>query len=111
MEEEEAMLDQMTIDRVIPAEVPGAQDHLFKSENPGFYRFNGLHVIESCNGWFSFEMEVDRGAPANLLVETWGRFRGPREFRVKSNGTTLATIDLSGVQYNMFDRILYPIPE
>ena len=108
--EEEARLDRMTVDRVIPAGHPGAQDHRFKSENPGFYEYNGLPSIESRYGWFSFEMGVERGAPAGLLVEYWGGFRGPREFIVKVNGTPIATEDLAGVSFNRLDRILYPIP-
>jgi DUF1680 family protein len=109
-EAELARLDRVTVDRVIPAEDPGSQDHRFESENPGFYSFNGLPSIESRYGWFSFEMKVDRGAPATLMVDYWGGFRGPREFLVIVNGVTLATEDLSGVTYNEPDRVTYPIP-
>lgn len=109
-EEELATLDRLTLDRVIPADDPGSQDHQFESENPGFYNFNGLPSIESRYGWFSFDMKVDRGAPASLMVDYWGGFRGPREFLVIVNGVTLAKEDLSGVTYNELDRVTYHIP-
>jgi len=109
-EEEQARLEQMTVDRVIPAGRPELQDHQFDSENPGFYDFNGFPSIESRYGWFSFVMEVDPGAPGELMVDYWGGFRGPREFLVKVNGVTLATEDLSGVTYNEPDRVTYEIP-
>jgi hypothetical protein len=55
-------------------------------------------------------MKVEQGAPAGLLVDYWGGFRGPREFLVRVNGTTLATEDFADVSYNEYDRILYSIP-
>ena len=37
-----ALLDEMTIDRVVPASDPSGQGHFFRSENPGFYMYLSL---------------------------------------------------------------------
>jgi DUF1680 family protein len=111
-EEEDALalLDKMTIDRVVPAADPAGQGHRFRSENPGFYRYNGHPCIESRYGWFSVEMEADRGRPTILQVDYWGGFRGPREFVIEVNGTPIATEDLSGVPFNEPGTVRYTIP-
>ena len=109
-EQEQARLEQLTMDRIQPADDPASQGHDFRSENPGFYRFDGFPCIESRTGWFSFDMRVKKGAAAGLLVDYWGGFRGPREFLVKVNGVVLAMEDLSGVPYNQRGQVLYDIP-
>ncbi len=112
MEEERALetIRARTIDRVVPADNPREQGHHFRSENPGFYRFNGYPSIESRYGWFSVRMKTDRGKDTGLQVVYWGGFRGPREFLIQVNGTTIATEDLTGIPYNEPGEVWYTIP-
>ncbi|MGW8314326.1 MAG: beta-L-arabinofuranosidase domain-containing protein [Bacteroidales bacterium] len=109
-EAELARIDEMTVDRVVPAGDPSAQGHRFRSENPGFYQYDGYPCIESRYGWFSFEMAVNPGSPAGLQVDYWGGFRGPREFVIEVNGNPIATEDLSSIPYNEPGHQRYTIP-
>ncbi len=109
-QEERARLDSLTIDYVVPASGHETQDHHFRVERPGFYEFNGQNAVESRFGWFSWDLAVERGKPAGLVVEYWGGFLGPRGFEIRVNGEILATEDFSGLEENEHREIRYPIP-
>jgi len=108
--EERARLVAMTIDYAVPEPDPAKRTHPFEAENPGFDEFNGMPCVESRGGWFSFEMKVQPDEPADLLVEYWTGFLGPRKFGILVNGVALATENAPGLQTNEKMEVRYRIP-
>ncbi len=110
LERHEAEVESRTIDRVTPGRDRDSQSHGFRAENPGIFEFNGEQCVESRLGWFSWDLKVDPGQPAGLMVGYWGGFLGPRQFDVIVNGERIATEDFSGLEENRRSGILYDIP-
>ncbi len=109
-QEEKARLEDLTIDYVVPAPGREPQDHNFQAERPGFYELNSQNAVESRFGWFSWDLAVEKEKPADLVVEYWGGFPGPRGFDIQVEGETIASEDFSGLAENEHREISYPIP-
>jgi DUF1680 family protein/rhamnogalacturonyl hydrolase YesR len=108
--EERELLESRTIDHAVPGAGPGSRDHGFRARNPGFYEFNGQPCVEARQGWFSFDMKVERDRPADLMVVYWTGFPGPRKFEILVYGVPIATENAPGLQTNEKMEMLYRIP-
>jgi hypothetical protein len=95
---------------LVPGQGPDDGSNCFREENPGFYEFNGHPCVEARQGWFSYELKVERNRPAGLMVEYWTGFLGPRKFEIKVNDMPIAMEDAPGLQTNQKTEVLYRIP-
>lgn len=94
-------LDDRTVDRVEVGVAASESAHGLKSERSNTGRgAYGQHMEtrwrDAPGGWFSYELRVPTGEPAELLCTFWGRERGARAFDVLVDGRKVATLSLDG---------------
>ena len=112
IEQQNLLLDKLTIDRVIPGEQQPESDHFMKTEGSesGNYRNKPLrHALAPA--WFSYELRVEPSGQNELLVGYWGNENFKRTFDILVDDKLLVTENTVG-KWNKDDFVdsRYPIP-
>jgi hypothetical protein len=111
-EEREQRLAARTLDVLRIGEMQPERDHNLQGERTGAGEAFGRrwrHAVDG--GWFSFEMAVEPGRPAELLCTYWGGDGGRRIFDVLVGGECIATQKLENNEPGRFFDVAYPIPD
>jgi uncharacterized protein len=106
---EQALLAR-TIDVLRIGEMQDERDHNVQGEQTEAGDAAGRkwrHAFDG--GWFSFEMKVPTGLPAELHCTFWGNEVG-RTFDILVDGTVIATQTLHHNRGNQFFEVAYAIP-
>jgi uncharacterized protein len=109
--EREQRLAARTLDVLRVGEMQPERDHNLQGERTGAGEAFGRrwrHAVDG--GWFSFELNVEPGQPAELLCTYWGGDSGNRVFDVIVEGERIATQRLQANQPGRFFDVTYPIP-
>jgi len=111
-QEREQRLAARTLDVLRIGEMQPERDHQLQGEKTSAGEAFGRkwrHAVDG--GWFSFEMKVEPGRPAELLCTYWGSDGGRRVFDVLVNGQPIATQRLENNAPGRFFDVAYTIPE
>jgi uncharacterized protein len=111
-EQEKLLLDQRTIDRVIPGEQQPEADHNIKSEKSETGVFKDVYYRHAQpGGWFSYDLRVEQGVGLELMVRYFGNEAGNRTFDILIDGKKLVTENVVG-KWNQEDFInmTYALP-
>ncbi len=103
--------DARTVDRVVIGDETSEKAHAMASEKTGagdFAERQWRHAV--AGGWFSYEMKVTEGRPADLVCCYWGSDSGAREFDILVDGKKLATQKLNHNRPDEFYDEVYRIP-
>lgn len=87
------------------------RNHNLQGERTSIGHFRGRawrHATDG--GWFSYELKVPAGGPAELHCTFWGSDKGKRTFDILADGYNLATVDLEESHPGQFFDVAYPIP-
>ncbi len=104
-------LEARTVDRVAIGEGPSEQAHAMAGEKTGAGEFGERRWRHAWDGgWFSYELKVIEGRPADLVCCYWGSDVGPREFDILVDGKKLATQRLNNNRPDKFYDEVYRIP-
>lgn len=111
MRAREARLAARTLDTVRIGEMQPERDHDLKGEHTSAGEAFGRKWRHATDGgWFSFDMKVKSGKPAELLCTYWGGDAGNRVFDILVNSTRIATQTLENNKPNAWMDVSYPIP-
>jgi DUF1680 family protein len=111
-EQRKLLLDQQTIDRVIPGEQQPEADHNIRTEQSQAGVFRDVYCrYAQAPGWFSYDLRVDPKEPLELVVRYWGQETGNRKFDILVDGKILVTENIAG-KWNRdnFVDMRYPLP-
>lgn len=109
--EAERELERRTLDTFRPNEQQEEIDHKFKGTNVS--KGDGAQGKKWCDsdgGYFSFEMKVDAGLPADLVLTYWGSDGGGRKFDILVDEEVIAVEELTGNKPNEFFDRKYAVP-
>ncbi|WP_455585173.1 beta-L-arabinofuranosidase domain-containing protein [Bacteroides sp.] len=109
--EAERELERLTLDTFRPNEQQDEIDHNFKGTNVA--RGDGAlgkKWCDSSEGYFSFDMKVNSGLPAQLLLTYWGNDGGDRKFDILIDDELIATEELMADKPNEYYDRSYAIP-
>ncbi len=105
-------LEAKTIDFFQPGEMQEERNHNFEGEKIRVMDFRHQKArVADRGGWFSFELNVNPGKKAALVIHYWGGFTGSKTFDILINGQKIATENISGKKDGEFIDIEYSIPE
>jgi hypothetical protein len=112
-EAQQLLLDQQTIDRVIPGEQQPEADHNMQHQGSESGIHQGMYFRHArAPGWFSYELKVIPDETLDLYVLYWANETGSRTFDIKVDGTPLATENLVGKWgRDGFEAVRYPLPK
>ncbi len=106
------LLDQRTLDRVIPGEQQPEADHFMKQEGSesGNYHNRSLRHAPS-PGWFSYDLKVDSDQDLSLYVLYWGNENGRRTIDIQIDDQTFVTENpVRKWNTDDFVAVEYPLP-
>jgi hypothetical protein len=104
-------IEQRTVDAITPAEPESERAHNYQSENASEGYFEGRRWRAARNGWFSYQLKVNREKPSTLVCTYRGsEGRAPRSFDILVDGERIATQTLENHPTEFFD-VEYPLPE
>ncbi len=106
----EKALQARTVDRVVIGNDQSEREHRLQGHRHASGPFGGRHWRHAADGWFSYELAVPAGQPAELLVTYWGSDTGARVFDVLVDGVKIATQKLNRNQPDRFFDQIYPLP-
>lgn len=111
-EERTRNLEARTLDVMRIGEMQPERDHALQGEKTSVGDYRGRKwrlAVDS--GWFSFTLNVDGNAPAELVVTYWGSDAGKKEFDICIDGERIATQVLERIRPGEFADVAYAIPE
>ncbi len=100
---EKQILEQRTIDRVLPGDPKSEADHAMQSANS----YTGTHMGESWRdarngGYFSYRLRTNGETNLSFMVRYWGNEFGNRTFTIWIDESKLVTENISG-KWNISD--------
>lgn len=105
-------LERKTIDLFRIGEMQPERNHNLKDNKSWVDEYKSKSFREADReGWFSFEMDVERGRPGLLVCEYWGGFSGSKTFDILVEGKVIATENISNKALGKFIDVVYEIPE
>jgi hypothetical protein len=110
-EEERAkrLLQEVTLDMVMPGQQQPESDHFVKFEDSQIGVHSNRHWRDA-RGWFSYQMK-DPGKQATKLSVTYYGLDRDRRFRILINNQEIAKVHLDGKAGDRFFAVEYPISE
>lgn len=109
---EKQILEQRTIDRVLPGDQTSELEHAIQSSNS----HTGTHMGESWRdarngGYFSYRLKTNGETNLSLMVRYWGNEYGNRTFTIYIDESKFVTENISG-KWNIsdFKNVEYRIP-
>lgn len=110
--ERQRQLAARTVDLFAIGEMQPERDHNVQGEKTGPGEFGGRKLRHAWDGgWFSFDIDLPEGGPADLIVTYWGSETGRRTFDVLVNDQKLATQALHRDDPDKFWDRVYQLPE
>ena len=110
--ERERELAERTVDYLAIGEMQPERDHKVEGEKTSageFSRRKFRHAHDG--GWFSCELKLPEGKPADLIVTYWGSEQGARTFDLLLDGNKFATQTLHQNDPEKFWQKTYPLPD
>ncbi len=108
---EKKNLEKRTIDFFQPGEMQPERDHHFTTDKGWVEVYQDRKGrIADRGGFFSFSMQVDKNAPADLWIECWGGYTGSKTFDILIDDQVIATENISDRAPGKFISFEYAIP-
>lgn len=105
-------MDSKTVDLFRIGEMQPEREHNFRDEKSWVVEYKSRKAREADReGWFSFDMKIDKGQQTALAVEYWGGYTGSKTFDILVNDQLIATQNISNTAPGKFIDIVYTIPE
>ena len=105
-------LEARTVDYLAIGEMQPEWDHHVQGERTSAGDFGGRKWRHALGGgWFSFEMAVPRGQPADLVLTYWGSDSGGREFDILVDGVKIGTQVLNNNRPSRFFDLVHPLAD
>jgi uncharacterized protein len=110
--ERQRQLEASTVDWFQPGEMQPERDHKVEGEKTSAGEFGGRKFRHTYDGgWFSCEIALPDGEPADLVVTYWGSETGNRKFDLLLDGEKFASQSLHRDKPEKFWEKTYELPE
>ena len=101
-----------TVDLIAIGEMQPERDHKVEGEKTSAGEYGGRKFRHANDGgWFSCEIKLPEGEPADLVVTYWGSETGARKFDLLLDDEKFATESLHRDDPEKFWQRTYPLPE
>jgi DUF1680 family protein len=110
--ERQRQLEAITVDWFQPGEMQPERDHKVEGEKTSAGEFAGKKLRHAFDGgWFSCEIALPDGEPADLVVTYWGSETGNRKFDLLLDGEKFASQSLHRDKPEKFWDKTYELPD